>query len=125
MCEATPESKIESDGFETNISVRVFLTDSSHHTIVELLEFETFGQAWNEKEGVSDGITHEGLIDEFVGYHVRVSSEGLSYFLPVLYKFAMQIASRVIKVIEHFSNVIAEVVLTPLVVVTLIPIRFA
>jgi len=41
MGKSTVEGKIKSDWLETNIGVWVFLSDSSHHIIIKLLESES------------------------------------------------------------------------------------
>lgn len=123
--EAGVEGEVESDGLETDVGVRVLLSDGGHHVVVELLKLEPFGCTRQQQERVSDSISDEGLVNEFVGDDVRVASEGLGYLLPEFDELFVEIATGVVELVEDFADVVAEVVLAPLLVVALIPIWLA
>ena len=41
--ETSTKGEVKSNGLEANIGVIVYLSDTSHYTIVKLLELESFG----------------------------------------------------------------------------------
>jgi hypothetical protein len=123
MLEATGESEVESDGLEADVGIFVDCSDGRDHAVVEALELKPLGDSREQQEGVSDGISDEGFVDEFIGHHVGVTLEGLGQFLPVLYEFFVEVAASVVQFVEDTADIVAEVVHPPLIVVALIPVR--
>ena len=84
MCEPAIEGKVEGNGFEADVGVWVYLSNAGDYVVIELLELESFSYCGKEEQGVSDCISDERFVDEFVGDDVRaVSYTHLT--LPTIY----------------------------------------
>ena len=122
VTESTVEGKIKSDWFKANVCVRIFLSYSRYKVVVKVLKLESLSDSGHQKERISDCISNKRFVYQFVCYDIRISSESLGYFLPILNKLFMKVASSIIEFIENISHIITHVVFCPFGMITFIPI---
>ena len=110
MCKSTVKGKIECYWFEAYVCVWIFFSDSRHYVIIELLEPESVSYCWQKEEWISDDISWERFIDQFISYDIRVSFEGFSYLLPKFNKFLVKVGARIVELIKYLPHIIAEII---------------
>jgi hypothetical protein len=66
VVEACRDGVVEGDGFEEDGGIRVYFSDLLCQSIVEILEFESFGYRGYDKKDILECIAYKWFIDEFV-----------------------------------------------------------
>lgn len=125
MRETSVEGEVKGNGLKANVSVVVDLPDPAHYAIIELLELESFSNRGQQEKRVSDSISNKRLVHELIGDHIWISLEVASHFLPIGYEFLVKVMVGVVDPVEGLADIVSYVVLAPVCLVAVAPIRQA
>lgn len=113
---------IKSNWLEAYWCVLVNLSYGLWKFIIKLLEFDSLSHRWNYQSWISPKISNKWLINQFISYDIRVSHKSFCKFFPESIEFFIQFMIDIVKIIEALTNIITEIIFSPSISVTVIPV---